>query len=235
MICPNCKKEVPDGTKFCIYCGAAVGDAPQVQSTPAGTQTAGLDSQSEPQTQPVQPTPAPQAQFSAQTQPVGQAAPAAQQPTDNGKRTKKLNTVLIICLVVLLIVVAVVVTVLVMSHSKKEEAVTVPASSAVTAQVQGTPETAPVKDNSSVVEPSDWITPYQATAMYNARNTEKTPRSYVTLRSAPSHDSAEITKIPNGSAITVRSDAGYDSVHNIHYNFVDYGNYSGWVRTDFIE
>ena len=71
--------------------------------------------------------------------------------------------------------------------------------------------------------------------MYNARNTEKTPRSYVTLRSAPSRDSAEITKIPNGSAITVRSDAGYDSVHNIHYNFVDYGNYSGWVRTDFIE
>lgn len=235
MICPNCKKEVPDGTKFCIYCGAAVGDESQVQSTPAGTQ-------------PIQqPQPAPQAQYAAQAQPKGQAAPTPQQPsasqgqpasqqqTDNGKRTKKLNTVLIICLVVLLIVVAVVVTVLVMSHSKKEETAAVPASSAVTAQVQESPATAPVKHDSSIVEPSDWITPYEATAMYNARGTESKPRSYVTLRSAPSRDSAEVTKIPNGSAITVRSDAGYDPVHNIHYNYVDYGNYSGWVRTDFIE
>lgn len=43
MICPNCKKEIPDGTKFCTYCGAKLEDAsaqPAPQPQPAAQQPA---------------------------------------------------------------------------------------------------------------------------------------------------------------------------------------------------
>lgn len=225
MICPNCKKEVPDGTKFCIYCGAAIGDGAQVQSTPAGTQFAGLENQSERQAQSVQ---APQAQYASQ----GQAAPASQQTTDNGKRTKKLNTILIICVVVLLIVVAVVVTVLVMSHSKQKEALA--PTDVPSTQAQQYIPAAPQTDNSNnsvvIQQPNNPVDPYNAMTQF----TEKGGRSYVTLRSAPSQDSKEVTKIPVGEIVSVESEPEEDRANNIHYCYISYEGYHGWVRSGFL-
>jgi phage shock protein PspC (stress-responsive transcriptional regulator) len=40
MICPNCQKEIADGSKFCYNCGARLAGDAQPAATPASTYTA---------------------------------------------------------------------------------------------------------------------------------------------------------------------------------------------------
>lgn len=98
---------------------------------------------------------------------------------------------------------------------------------------------APITKSSSqtplfVQMPEEPIDPYDAVAQYNAYGTERVPREYITMRVSPSKDSAEVVKIPNGSQLKIESEATLDKANNIHYVFAAYGNYSGWVRSDFI-
>lgn len=82
--------------------------------------------------------------------------------------------------------------------------------------------------------PEEPINPYDAVAQYNAYGTEKVPRNYITMRVSPSKNSAEVVKIPDGSQLKIKSEASLDKVNNIYYVFAAYGNYDGWVRSDFI-
>lgn len=140
MICPNCKKEIPDGTKFCTYCGAKLEDAS------------------------AQPAPQPQPAQAPAAQPAQQPQPAAQQPAPQ-KNNKKLNTILIIVIVALLVIVAVVVTILVMSHSSKNQAAQVSETTAVS-QVQET-QAQPTRDSGSVQEPKNYVPAYTGYAYFS--------------------------------------------------------------------
>lgn len=211
MICPNCKKEIPDGTKFCTYCGAKVTE----ESAPA----------QEPTTHPAQATqrPAPQPAPAPQTQPA-----APQQPAP--EKNKKLNTVLIIVIVALLVIVAVVVTILVMSHSNKNQTAQVSETTTSVSQMQETQAQA-TRDSGSVQEPKNYVPAYTGYAYFS----ERSGRTWSRLRSAPRKNSTEVARIPDGAQVTVLSDQEYDSANNIYYVYVQYKGYHGWMRADFIE